>query len=711
MSWLFRTSLVVALCAPAAGFSAGLCLADDAAARVASAQKQADAAIEKQQATRKVVAAARAAFERQAKARADELRLQADVVVTEKAVHEATAAIANATTASKSLEQAASEADAALEAAKAALAAAQKSAAEAAESAKATADTAAAARIAAGKAPLDKGVALLQTLADRVAADAAATASDLAARAAAAAKPVDDASMAAKAAHDSAAAGKRAIADAEAAAKAASEKLSGMKSRLAAVNRSAQETDAAIAAAKAEVEQATTAFEAVSKETAIALKAAEEALIAAGRFVSFSKQIAPIFNQQCLTCHNARKAKGRYNMESYLAVMQGGEQGDTLLPHDADGSNLLALLEDGAMPKDADPLTAEQVALVKQWIENGARLDVGVRPDAPLVAIIPKKPQPPAPEVYRVPIPVTALAFNSDGTLLASSGYHEVLLWNPVDGTLVRRIGNIAERAYDVEFSPNGKLLAVAAGTPGVQGEAKLFDPSSGRLVRDLMTTTDAAFGAAFSPDGRRLAVCSADRTIRVYHVESGDEELSVEDHADWVMDLAWSPDGEQLASASRDKTAKLFDARTGDSLATFSGHNEVVFGVAFSADGQQVFSAGRDQHIREWTPGAESKQVREVTGFGGEVYRLVATSEGTVFSCCSDKQARLHNSADGSLIRAYSGHTDRVYAIAYSPAVKMLATGSWDGEIRLWNADDGQGLQTIIAAPGYVPPKATAAR
>src|SRR5207247_1480062 len=149
----------------------------------------------------------------------------------------------------------------------------------------------------------------------------------------------------------------------------------------------------------------------------------------------------------------------------------------------------------------------------------------------------------------------------------------------------------------------DGTLMPAAAGTPGQQGEVKLFKPADGTLIRDVMTTSDSVFAVAFSPDGKRLAACSADRTIRVFAVETGVQELLIEDHADWVMDIAWSPDGSKLASASRDKTSKLFDAKTGDSLMTFPAHNDVVYGVSFRPDGAQVLSSGRDKRSRVWSP------------------------------------------------------------------------------------------------------------
>ena len=78
---------------------------------------------------------------------------------------------------------------------------------------------------------------------------------------------------------------------------------------------------------------------------------------------------------------------------------------------------------------------------------------------------------------------MTALAFRPDASLLAVSGYREVLLFDPHDGRLVRRVQGLAERIYDLAFSPDGRLLAVAAGTPARLGEVKLF-----RTMLDIST-------------------------------------------------------------------------------------------------------------------------------------------------------------------------------------------------------------------------------
>ncbi len=506
-------------------------------------------------------------------------------------------------------------------------------------------------------------------------------------------------------------------------AKAAADKLAAAVKAAEEATKAVQTTEATIANSKKLIaeqpakimaaEQASTGFQpelqnaeaayaALVKEAIAKQVDVETTMIQAGKLVSFAKQVAPIFSQRCLACHNARTAKGRLNMETFANLMKGGENGASVVAAKPGDSLLQTMIEDHSMPKDADPLTPEQIAVVKKWIETGARLDAGVGASATLITIIPKLTQPAPPESYRVPVPVMALAFSPDGNLLATSGYREVLLWNPVDGQLVRRISNLAERPHDIEFTADGKTLAVAAGTPGQLGEVKFFNVDNGQLIADLFTTDDEVFAVAFSPDGTRLAAAAADRSIRLFDVASRQQQKLIEDHADWVMDVAWSPDGKKIATASRDKTSKVFDSATGESQSTFNGHGQPVFGVGFLPDGNSVATSGRDNRIRVWAV-ADAKQAREI-GFGGEVFRIRTTADGMSFAGSADKTARQHNLTNGQQVKQFGPHNDWVYAVDYHAGSKRVASGSHDGEVRIWNAEDGKELLKFIAAPGFKP-------
>lgn len=437
----------------------------------------------------------------------------------------------------------------------------------------------------------------------------------------------------------------------------------------------------------------------VGTETLLARRHAENALEPLGRFVSFSRHVAPVLAQRCVACHNTRSPGGRLNLDSFAAMGKGGESGAAFAAHKSTDSLMLSMIQDGSMPKDAEPLKPEELAVLTRWVDVGAPLDAGVSPSADLFDIMPEFAQPQPPREYRAAIPVTAIAFSPDGSQLLSSGYHEVLLWNTADGTLIRRISNLAERVYDVEYSADGQSVVVASGTPGQLGELKLFNVADGSLIRTLVRSRDAIFATAVSPDGTRVACAGADRSISVVNVSTGEVPVKIEDHADWVMDINWSPNGQRLVSASKDKTCKVFDAATGNPVITFPAHGEPVYTAAFLADSATVVSGGGDKRVRVWQS-ADAKELRGLGGFGGDIFRVRVTAGDLILSASGDGSVHEHKAADGALVRKFSGHRDWVYTVAENTVRKLIASGSYDGEVRIWNAEDGTALTTFSAVP-----------
>src|SRR3989441_7385775 len=429
---------------------------------------------------------------------------------------------------------------------------------------------------------------------------------------------------------------------------------------------------------------------------------------AADQPLSFTNDIAPIFAQKCLTCHGPEKNKGGYRLHTFEFLLKPGSSKEPpITPGKPAASKLFQLItaadEDDRMPQKSEPLSAEQIARIRQWIAEDAKFD-GPDTKASLTEIIPPIPQPDPPAAYARPAPITALAFSPDGAELAASGYHEITIWNAKSGELLRRIRNVAQRTLCLAYQPDGTFLGAAPGTRGRVGEVKLFDSKSGALVKVIATTADAMLAVTFSPDGSKLAAGGSDNTIRIFDAATGKLERIIEQHADWVTSLAFSHSGALLASASRDKSARLFDTQTGEMEHSYLGHGDYVFGVAFSIDDKRVFSCGRDRKVHVWGTG-ESKRDKagEISGFEGDVLKVIVTSNA-VFTCSADGSARQHSTGKGlELVRTFAGHGDVVYTLAFDEKTHRLATGSFDGKVRLWNTEDGELVLAFTAAPGLL--------
>ena len=226
--------------------------------------------------------------------------------------------------------------------------------------------------------------------------------------------------------------------------------------------------------------------------------------------VSFSKDLAPILLTKCQSCHGPKKAKGKYRVDTFSRAMdKGATDQHGFTPRNLDESEVYYRLitddKDERMPLDAEPLSGEQISLFKRWIEEGSTFEGDQ--DASLASIIPPPVHPESPEKYSSKIPIQALAYGTDGKELFAGGYHEITVWNPKDGKLLRRIGNIAERSYAIDVSPNGGLLAVAGGAPGLYGRFVFWirpTANSSTCLRVLRTLPWIPVSHPMEPSWRR---------------------------------------------------------------------------------------------------------------------------------------------------------------------------------------------------------------
>src|SRR5262249_55935671 len=125
--------------------------------------------------------------------------------------------------------------------------------------------------------------------------------------------------------------------------------------------------------------------------------------------VSFLKDVAPILVQNCIACHNPKKAESKFVMTTFAQLAKGGQQGEgiTLEPGDPDASRFVELLRpDGEprMPYKQDPLPTDKIALIERWVKEGARYDGG-DPTEDWAAVLRKMNPVVVPESYPVTVP------------------------------------------------------------------------------------------------------------------------------------------------------------------------------------------------------------------------------------------------------------------------------------------------------------------
>lgn len=423
-----------------------------------------------------------------------------------------------------------------------------------------------------------------------------------------------------------------------------------------------------------------------------------------GRAVGYEADIAPLFAAKCQVCHAGQVTEGDFALDTYAAVMKGGKRGPAVVPDKPDASFLWTSSSHRAKPimppkSEANPLTPAEVAIVRRWIELGAKgpavdekvlakVVVGlppavvtpvralaVRPDKLTVAAgrgnrvllidaktgrvtktladpLLKTPDGKPAAAAHLSL-VEAMAFSPDGATLATGSFREVTLWNVPAGTVRRRVAGFRDRVVALAFSPDGKLLAAGGGVPSEDGEIKLLDPGTGRTVRELAGAhSDTVFGVAFSPDGTKLATAGADKFVRLFAAADGRPLQFFEGHTQHVMDVGFTPDGKRLVSAGADNVVKVWDIDTGEKVRDLTGHTKQVTRLAFAPKAGTFLTASGDTTVRAWKDDGTTP-TRTYTDAKDFVYAVAASHDGTVIAAGGEEGVvRLYDAA-GKLVAA----------------------------------------------------------
>ncbi|MDY6786457.1 MAG: DnaJ domain-containing protein [Cyanobacteriota bacterium] len=261
--------------------------------------------------------------------------------------------------------------------------------------------------------------------------------------------------------------------------------------------------------------------------------------------------------------------------------------------------------------------------------------------------------------------------------------------WNCV-GTFEKH----SDVVTSIAVSPDGKIFA----TGSYDQTVVLWQLSSGRILRTLKGHFDRIYCVAISPDGKLVASGSGDNNVKLWKVSNGQELRTCGGwfggHSQRVLSVAFSPNKRKLVSGSADRTVKLWQTSTGREIRTLKGYSGEVLAIAMNPDGKIFASAGTEKSlkIRE-TSGRLMRAIR------GNTVLLSATfsPDGQILAAGTrNGTIKLWNWARGEEVGTLKGHRDRVCTVAFSPDGQTLLSGSWDRQIKLWDWEEGKEVGTL---------------
>ena len=301
--------------------------------------------------------------------------------------------------------------------------------------------------------------------------------------------------------------------------------------------------------------------------------------------------------------------------------------------------------------------------------------------------------------------------YPADGSSEDLRGWEWYFLWKQSRRTLhaPKILSDVS--VSNVTYSPDGRFVAETSW----YGRVRLFDAE---LLKPQWTTRHSfrTSHMKFSPDGHLLATASFDGTVILWDAAAGVPLHNWEPSQRGVATLTFSPDGrflvlgfdahrqsgEYLVSAAndielwrivREKQDAKRNAVHVERLKTLDGCIGPVTSVSFSCDGAMIAAACNDARIRIWDVDSVDS-LANLQGHPGTTGFVLfsPTDHQLILSCGSahestvhNREARVWNATTGKRLDMLAGHAGNARVAAFSPDGLMLAIGSDDGRISIW--------------------------
>lgn len=303
---------------------------------------------------------------------------------------------------------------------------------------------------------------------------------------------------------------------------------------------------------------------------------------------------------------------------------------------------------------------------------------------------------------------IRSVEFSHDGRSLALGCDQGLTIWDICHSPILPIFANSRTEIYHVRFSPDNKLVASAT-----IDRVKLWDITRCEVQHAPQGHKKPVRRLQFSPTGAFLASSSKDNTVRVWDISTGTVQRVLQGHSDAEMEISISPKGHLLAVSSKDGLIKIWDVSDGTLQQNLSSNCSVITDCMLFSPDESLLLAIWDDKMCLWDavtgtckwavePKRKGPSVSDVTDAPNslksfeDVDTVAFSPSGNLLATSHmlDETVRLWNIATGTQEHHLTDCS--TYKLQFSPDSKLLAAGSVDTGVKVWNVSDGNLRQTL---------------
>ena len=314
---------------------------------------------------------------------------------------------------------------------------------------------------------------------------------------------------------------------------------------------------------------------------------------------------------------------------------------------------------------------------------------------------------------------VNLVVFSLDGPTFATIGYdNAAYLWDGITGNHKITLTGHTKQVSCVAYSPDSKTIA----TGSDDGTIRLWDATTGNQKNILTSEVEKVMSVVYSPDGN-IIVCGQDNgTVQLWDTQTMKLKSTLTGHTERIKSVAFAPNGDTIATASSDSTVRLWDAVTGKSKAILTDYMHINT-ADYAPDSKTIVTGDRDGKVHFWDVSTGALKNTFTGDKDGIIFNITYSPDGKTIAVVSSYNDRVllrdAKTGEHKATLPHFGVIDTIFlllqnreydigSIAYSPDGKTIVTGGnyytvEKGTVYLWDARSGIRKRIIFKGPGAV--------